>query len=378
MKSLNYFIYFFQFLFVNSQIISPTSKDVWYAGQAYDITWKTNLSQNLNLNLLIFQNNKWQRTLDNGNNFLSLTIDSDKESYQWHIPLYLSSFWESPMKIELSNYQNRLIMESGIFNIPGITINYLNNISNDQNLEINWRAFNDNPKNIFLYSNDINYYSINNYQKEKQIGINILNSSYNWLLNQTLSNYNSYFKIVIMDNFTFGISNEFYIENVIEDHIIYNYSNTTTPITNTNNTCSINSCSNTNDWILWLIIGLLIIGLILIFNYLKTKRNHNNQRNHNNPSYQMQTINQDNPLYYEIDERIVIQNSNYEFNNQYDKLDIDYDVKNSNNKKKKKIMINFKLKIKIFSFTNIKYYSFFYIIITIRIKKSIFWIHKIL
>ena len=82
-----------------------------------------------------------------------------------------------------------------------------------------------------------------------------------------------------MDNFTFGISNEFYIENVMEEHIIYNYSNTTTPITittkpvtNTNNTCSITSCSNTNDWILWLIIGLSILVLIigmLILNYLK-------------------------------------------------------------------------------------------------------------
>ena len=57
-------------------------------------------------------------------------------------------------------------MESGIFNIPGITINYLNNISNDQNLE-SIEAFNDNQK-IFLYSNDINYYSINNYQQESK------------------------------------------------------------------------------------------------------------------------------------------------------------------------------------------------------------------
>ncbi|VVU95448.1 hypothetical protein CPAV1605_1199 [seawater metagenome] len=218
---ISIFIILFSLLnmkFVNSEVISPINGDVWNAGSRQTISWNNAESDNLHISLRIFYNNQWNQHDSYHNDFLSLTVDSHLEVYRWDIPFFLSTYWEYPMKViltELNDGNTTNIMESGVFRIPGITIeNPIKDViyNSDEIINISWKQFNANNKTISLYDSNVNIYSIETLTPIFNLANNCNSTHFIWIPGFN-SEYDDYFKIVVRDiNNVIGISDQFYLQ----------------------------------------------------------------------------------------------------------------------------------------------------------------------
>ena len=73
-----------------SEITSPTTNDVWLAGQQYPISWQNLDSNSIHIRLGVQKNtsnNVWYYQDDYGHDYLSIIYDSRINFYNWEIPL---------------------------------------------------------------------------------------------------------------------------------------------------------------------------------------------------------------------------------------------------------------------------------------------------
>ena len=103
-----------------SSFIQPNSSSFLYGGKPYNVVWNT--SDNVNLQFQINDNEQWVSHINNSH-FLSITIDQTVNNYNWSVPVYLTQYWENPVRMILNSLDTQTTIVSEEFNIAGISVN---------------------------------------------------------------------------------------------------------------------------------------------------------------------------------------------------------------------------------------------------------------
>jgi hypothetical protein len=214
-----------------SEITSPTTNDVWLAGQQYPISWQNLDSNSIHIRLGVQKNtsnNVWYYQDDYGHDYLSIIYDSRINFYNWEIPLNMINLWEYPLRIFIKEIDTNVVISSGNFHIVGISIIYpLQNQTYYEydTIPIEW-SFTSllNSFNISLCNSSVNLYDIseedcshsiiNNLEPTNQ-ELNSLIMTYDWTIPNEFNNLDSY-KILITtsDNSVRMVSNSFFVDNI--------------------------------------------------------------------------------------------------------------------------------------------------------------------
>ena len=135
--------------FAPGQFIQPNSSTTVFGGTQQTLMWNNNNTINLNFELNI--NGTWND--DDGNNFLSIIVDSHINSYDWNVPLYISHYWNSVARLKLTQLNDNRIFYSDNFTIAGITVDNIDPILySDSRLNISWASNVEQTYNIYFIS----------------------------------------------------------------------------------------------------------------------------------------------------------------------------------------------------------------------------------
>lgn len=248
---------FLHYLFYGA-FLQPSAESICRAGEICPIDWNTSTNGHLELELKI--NNTWDSIVDNQHHFLSIIVDESTQHYDWQVPWYLTTFWEHPKRMVLTDLVTKEKTYSSQFLVPGVA--FQNSITSslypEQIQTIEWVT---NEPNNTLFS--MNLEGSTDYGQVVPF-ILTNNETFEW----NVSNYpdpNVRLKILAKDVQTYGYSNTFAI-----------LESTTTTITTTTSRQNTTGDNKNSDekyiWLLLIITGSLIFVTfmsIIIYHYCK-------------------------------------------------------------------------------------------------------------
>lgn len=197
-----------------SSFIQPNSSSFLYGGKPYNVVWNT--SDNVNLQFQINDNEQWVSHINNSH-FLSITIDQTVNNYNWSVPVYLTQYWENPVRMILNSLDTQTTIVSDEFNIAGISVNTsFNNVNSgsqniafyNDNISISWDTnVNDSVFNVSLYDNGTTYNNIMFRVPLQTICNNISLDECVW----DAANITGSFVFGVTNQNLYGLSDNFYI-----------------------------------------------------------------------------------------------------------------------------------------------------------------------
>ena len=196
--------------FASGQFIQPNSSTTVFGGTQQTLMWNNNNTINLNFELNI--NGTWND--DDGNNFLSIIVDSHINSYDWNVPLYISHYWNSVARLKLTQLNDNRIFYSDNFTIAGITVDNIDShVYSDSRLNISWGSNVEQTYNIYLYDDNTSYYNVDPYNSSPVYTIinGVVDQNYSWYITNGLNFTNVRLAVISNDGITVGLSNIFTI-----------------------------------------------------------------------------------------------------------------------------------------------------------------------
>ena len=263
-------------------VLTPNASSVWSVNNTYKITWDMPGTMHLELEMY---DNDWESQIGD---FRFLSTISDDSYYDWKIPIFISQYWQYPKRLKFTQLQTNVKFYSDIFNTTGLSINTFTN--GPRNIYIEWSSNSNTNYNVYLYSNDTTYFSMNTVHFPiKEIVSNYYGSTLLWsIFDEEDGNY----KIVVesVDKLNMDISQSFYLQ--------YVSTQTTTQTTNleTTPTTILETADIPAIYILLIVLG-CIVGLVLIwglYNICKMLYCENNRvipSSYENPVYVNRTPN---------------------------------------------------------------------------------------
>ena len=307
-------------------VLYPNSSSVLFGGNTYPIQWDNNALVNIRLEMYDSASG-WVSHVQE-NHFLSVIVDQNTQEYNWYAPQYLSTYWQNPYRIKLTELsETEASSDPGLglglkvikpartvnfdpsptaapapapaplMNDPPSTVFYSENFSfagitpynisgfvpiNSTMLHIQWDTnINDARFDVNLYSasTNIDYYNYRTIEPTLTIVANLSNTSYMWNVSDTIYNsldISGQFKLGVLpvSNATIGISNVFNLYYLTHAPTASpTIASTTIPPHNRNIHTDDHPHSSDDDSLHWFIIFIIVLvsfgGLLCIMEMVK-------------------------------------------------------------------------------------------------------------
>jgi len=239
---------FLHYLFFGA-FLQPNANSICRSGELCPINWNTPTNGHLQLEMKL--NDTWSSVVDGEHHFLSIIVDETTQHYDWQVPWYLTTFWENPKRIVLTDMITKEQEYSDEFLVPGISFHtqITNSLYPTQQEVIEWSS---NEPNGTLFGMILgNYGTVVPFILSN-------NETFTW----NVSNYpneNVELKLLANNEQTYAYSNTFTILPATTTT-----TTTTTITTTTNNTNTSKDNDKFHIWLLLILIGIFIVITLII------------------------------------------------------------------------------------------------------------------